>query len=142
MQREKIEDEKDIVMGILCVVLFVGCATEKVAHECGYAGRRVFVEGGHNCSNISPTIKITGFPYATKKFSVRMCDLNLPTANHGGGTIANDGSGMHSAGAFDDYAGPCLTGSPHRFQFIVRALEQGTVIGKGRRLRASLVFFQ
>jgi phosphatidylethanolamine-binding protein (PEBP) family uncharacterized protein len=125
--------KKTSLLAFCVVLLFVGCATEKVAPNAVTLGVEYSWKGVTNCSNLSPAIKITGFPYATKKFSVRMVDLNLPTANHGGGTIANDGSGMIPAGAFDDYVGPCLTGSPHRFQFIVRALdEQGTVIGEGK----------
>jgi hypothetical protein len=56
-------------------------------------------------------IKVTGFPKATKNFSVGLVDVKVPTMNHGGETIPNDGSGMIPSAAFDDYVGPCLTGS-------------------------------
>ena len=94
-------------------------------------------KGIANCSNISPALKVTGFPKETKSFSVRMVDMNEPTKNHGGGKILNDGSGMIPSGAFDDYVGPCLSGGSHRFQFVVKALDaQGTVIGEGRAVQA------
>ena len=118
---------------VLCVLsFFVGCATEKVAPNAVTLGVEYSWKGVTNCSNISPAIKVTGFPKATKSFSVRLVDVNVPTVNHGGGKIPSDGSGMIPSGAFDDYVGPCLTGSSHQFRFIVKALdEQGTVIGEG-----------
>jgi len=124
---------KKASLAVLCALcLFVGCATEKVAPNAVTLGVEYSWKGITNCSNISPAIKVTGFPKATKNFSVRLVDVNVPTMNHGGGTIPNDGSGMIPSGAFDAYVGPCLTGSTHRFQFIVKALdEQGTVIGQG-----------
>ena len=122
---------------VLCVLLlFVGCATEKVAPNAGTMGVEYSWKGIANCSNISPAIKVTGFPKETKSFSVRMSDLNDSMVTHGGGTILNDGSGMIPSGAFDDYRGPCLQGSSHRFQFLVKALDaQGTVIGEGRAVQ-------
>jgi len=123
-----------MVLGVLFFV--VGCATEKVAPNALTLGVEYSWKGIANCSNISPAIKVTGFPKETKSFSVRMSDLNDSTVNHGGGKILNDGSGMIPSGAFDDYRGPCLQGSVHRFQFIVNALdEQGTVIGQGKAIQ-------
>ena len=123
-----------MVLGVL--FFLVGCATEKVAPNALTLGVEYSWKGITNCSNISPAIKVTGFPKETKSFSVRMSDLNDSTVNHGGGKILNDSSGMIPSGAFDDYRGPCLQGSVHRFQFIVNALDaQGTVIGEGKAIQ-------
>ncbi len=124
---------KATFIGLGVLLLLAGCATEKVAPNAVTLGVEYSWNGVTNCSNVSPAIKVKGFPNGTKSFSVKLVDLNVPTVNHGGGKIPNDGSGIIPSGAFDDYVGPCLTGSTHRFQFIVRALdEQGTVIGEGK----------
>ena len=122
---------------VLCVLLFlVGCATEQVAPNAPALGVEYSWKGIANCSNISPAIKVTGFPKETKSFSVRMVDLNDSMVNHGGGKILNDGSGMIPSGAFDDYRGPCLQGGSHRFQYVVKALdEKDTVIGEGKAIQ-------
>jgi hypothetical protein len=88
---------------VLCVlVLFVGCATEKVAPNALTLGVEYSWKGIANCSNISPAIKVTGFPKHTKSFSVRMSDLN-DLGDSRRWDDFNDGSGMIPSGAFDDY---------------------------------------
>jgi phosphatidylethanolamine-binding protein (PEBP) family uncharacterized protein len=123
---------------VVCALLFfIGCATETMAPNAPSLGVEYSWKGIANCSNISPAIKVTGFPKETKSFSVRMVDLNDSMVNHGGGKIVNDGSGMIPSGAFDDYRGPCLQGSVHRFEFVVKALdEKGTVIGEGKAVQS------
>ena len=80
--------KKTSLMVFCVLVLFVGCATEKVAPNALTLGVEYSWKGITNCSNISPAIKVTGFPKETKKFSVRMSDLNDSMVTHGGGTIA------------------------------------------------------
>jgi phosphatidylethanolamine-binding protein (PEBP) family uncharacterized protein len=136
IQRRKIEMKKTSLMVLGVLFFLVGCATEKVAPNALTLGVEYSWKGITNCSNISPAIKVTGFPKETKSFSVRMSDLNDSMVTHGGGKIPNDGSGMIPSGAFDDYRGPCLQGGSHRFQFIVNALDaQGTVIGQGKAIQ-------
>jgi phosphatidylethanolamine-binding protein (PEBP) family uncharacterized protein len=66
-----------------------------------------------------------------------MVDLNVPGFNHGGGRVANDGSGKVRAGAFS-YFGPCPSGGRHNYQFTVTALNSAgdTALARGTATRA------
>ncbi len=89
------------------------------------------------CGTASPAFVIGGIPAETASLSFRMTDLDVPSYNHGGGTIANDGSGNVAQGAFT-YVGPCPPSGSHRYEFAVTAFnaEGDTVLGRGTAVRA------
>ena len=52
-------------------------------------------ERKHKCSNTSPKITLSNIPEGTQTFEARLVDHDNPF-NHGGGMVANDGSGVVS----------------------------------------------
>ncbi|HEY7609297.1 MAG TPA: YbhB/YbcL family Raf kinase inhibitor-like protein [Alphaproteobacteria bacterium] len=84
------------------------------------------------CGTKPPAFKLTGIPAGTKKLRFAMKDLDVPSFNHGGGTVDYAGSGNIAAGAFL-YTGPCPPGGVHRYQWTVQALDAaGRVIAAGQ----------
>jgi phosphatidylethanolamine-binding protein (PEBP) family uncharacterized protein len=86
------------------------------------------------CSTVSPEIHVSDIPQGTNYFYVRLHDRDAPKLTLGGGSVANDGSGILPEGALKNaYLGACPTGSnPHRYYFDVRAIDNtGTAIGRG-----------
>lgn len=83
------------------------------------------------CGNTSPAFSIRGAPPATRALRFTMSDLDAPAYNHGGGTIAYDGSGNVARGAIA-YIGPCPpTGQVHRYLWVIEALDgQGKVVDR------------
>jgi hypothetical protein len=73
----------------------------------------------------------------TAFLQVRMKDLDYPH-NHGGGTVAHDGSGVIPAGALKSYDGPQPpAGQTHTYVFTVTALnaDKSLILGEGRASR-------
>ena len=79
-------------------------------------------ERKHKCSSTSPKITLSNIPEGTQTFKAKLVDHDNPF-NHGGGTVANDGSGVLGEGALTEgYAGPCPP-SPHLYEITVKALD-------------------
>jgi phosphatidylethanolamine-binding protein (PEBP) family uncharacterized protein len=91
------------------------------------------------CSSVSPEIKVAGFPESTKSFKVTLRDLDTISPDpfyHGGGTVANDGSGVIAAGSLKYYKGPCPQIGIHRYVFTVKAVDaDGRIIGIGKQMK-------
>jgi phosphatidylethanolamine-binding protein (PEBP) family uncharacterized protein len=87
------------------------------------------------CSRSSPEIRVSGFPAETARFEIRLKDRNVPSWNHGGGTVANDGSGVIQPGALKSgYNGPCPPSGAHTYEFTVKALDAaGNEIAEGKK---------
>ena len=79
-------------------------------------------ERKHKCSPTSPKITLKNIPEGTQTFKARLVDHDNPH-NHGGGTVANDGSGVLGEGALaEGYNGPCPPSS-HLYEITVKALD-------------------
>lgn len=81
----------------------------------------------HQCSTTSPALSVSGIPAGTASLAVTMTDLDVPSYDHGGGSVPHAGgaSAMIAEGALKNYRGPCppnFTGFGHDYQFMVRAL--------------------
>lgn len=94
----------------------------------------------HQCSGTSPALAVGGLPEGTRSISVTMVDLDVPSYDHGGGSVAHAGGASASIaeGALKNYRGPCppnFSSFGHDYEFSVRALaEDGkTVLAQGRR---------
>ena len=120
---------------LVAALALAGCVSEKVSPNAVTLDVDFSWEKTARCSNVSPVIRVGGFPKGTVSFKVRLVDLDVPSWNHGGGTVASDGSGVIPAGALKaGYNGPCPPSGTHSYQFIVKALDaEGTVIGQGKR---------
>jgi phosphatidylethanolamine-binding protein (PEBP) family uncharacterized protein len=118
-------------------LLVFGCAGAKVAPDAAQLGVDFSWKDTKPCSRVSPVIRVSGFPASTKMFKVSLKDLDVPDWNHGGGTCANDGSGVIPRGALKDgYNGPCPPSGAHSYRFTVKAVDKdGTIVGMGKRTK-------
>lgn len=93
------------------------------------------------CSGQAPAVKLSGVPKGTTKLDFKMVDLDLPTFNHGGGTIDFTGKTSFAAGeifgTFSSYRGPCPPAhATHRYEWTVQALDaSGKVLGSAKAVR-------
>jgi phosphatidylethanolamine-binding protein (PEBP) family uncharacterized protein len=119
---------------IFSFLLVSGCATTKVAPDAVDLTVDFSWEGIKRCSNHSPEINVSGIPPTTKSFKVELKDLDVPTWDHGGGAVTNDGSGLIPPGSLKSgYNGPCPPSGSHSYQFTVKAVnEAGIIIGIGK----------
>lgn len=79
----------------------------------------------------SPAFTVTNVPAGTATLEFEMVDLDVPTYNHGGGTVAYAGSPEIPAGAFS-YRGPNPPSGSHRYRWTVEALDaSGTTLARG-----------
>jgi phosphatidylethanolamine-binding protein (PEBP) family uncharacterized protein len=74
------------------------------------------------CSATSPAFTVTGTPPGTANLRFVMRDQNVPTFNHGGGTVPL-GGGKIAQGALP-YRGPCPPGGEtHLYIWTIEALD-------------------
>jgi len=122
---------------ICLLLLLVGCATTQNQADIPELGVTFTWKDTQRCSKISPEIRISAIPAGTQSFSVKLKDLDAPRWNHGGGAVANDGSGIIPSGALQKgYNGPCPPSGSHRYKFTVKALgDDGRVVGTGSAIQ-------
>ncbi len=89
------------------------------------------------CATASPAFTVSGVPAGTATLRFRMKDLDVPTYNHGGGSVDWSGQDGVPQGAFN-YKGPCPPSGAHDYEWTVEAIDAsgGTVIGRGKAVRA------
>lgn len=121
----------------LLVFLIAGCATIKISPDAVDIGVEFTWQNTKACSIKSPEIIVTNVPPETKIFKVALTDIDVPSWNHGGGKIDNDGTGVIPAGSLKSgYNGPCPPSGSHRYEFSVKAVDaDGVVIGIGKAER-------
>lgn len=76
----------------------------------------------------NPTFKLRSVPDGTAKIRFKMKDLNVPSYNHGGGTVKYSGGSTIAPGAFK-YKSPCPPSGSHNYEWSVTALDS-----KGKKL--------
>ena len=115
----------------LISVFYIGCAKE--AENLVTLDVNVSWNEIEKCSNESPEIKITNLPEDTSLITVSLNDINVPSWNHGGGTIKNDRTGLIKKGALKSgYNGPCPPFGSHKYVYEVKAINSSEIIvGKG-----------
>ncbi len=125
----------------LCVAavfagVLVGCVTLKDAPNMAPLNVSWEWKPSDNCTKQSPAFTIASIPADTKTLDFKMVDLDVPSFNHGGGTVAYSGSGSIPAGAFL-YTGPCPPSGVHRYEFTVTAINAAgdTALGRGKAVR-------
>ncbi|MCB1416357.1 MAG: hypothetical protein KDJ64_08075 [Nitratireductor sp.] len=76
----------------------------------------------------NPAFKLSAVPDGTAKIRFKMKDLNVPSYNHGGGTVTYSGGSTIAPGAFN-YKSPCPPNGAHNYQWTATALD-----AKGKKL--------
>lgn len=90
----------------------------------------------HQCTKVSPELKVGGLPAGTRTLQVKMVDNDAPAYPHGGGEVAAGGkSATVPEGALKSYTGPCppnFGNFGHDYAITVTAVgADGKVLGTG-----------
>lgn len=118
---------------LLCAgAVLSACQTAKLAENAVTLDVGFSWKDTQACSGSSPAFNIANIPAGTETLSFRMKDLNVPSYNHGGGTVKYAGSNNIPAGAFG-YKGPCPPSGSHNYQWTVKALnaDGSLILGQG-----------
>jgi phosphatidylethanolamine-binding protein (PEBP) family uncharacterized protein len=127
-----------MMAGVLFASLgLAACQTTKEAKNLATLGVDFSWSETKACSDKPPAFTITNIPADTKTLKFHMTDMNVPSYNHGGGTVEYSGSGDIPEGSFR-YTGPCPPSGSHNYRFQVTALNaDGTLaLGKGENTKA------
>ena len=86
------------------------------------------------CGGSSPAFSLSGVPKGTKSIMFNMVDNDVPTYQHGGGTVAYTGQASLPCGALSSFNGPSPPGgSVHTYVFTATALDpSGKTLGSAR----------
>lgn len=124
-----------IVPALFILFLAAGCLGPKNAENMKVMTVSFEWDGhGGSSSSPNPEIHISNIPDGTAFFEVFVKDLQRLDVDHGGGTVAHDGSGKIAVGALKRYGGPQPPrGEVHTYVFRVRALnaDKSLVLGEG-----------
>jgi phosphatidylethanolamine-binding protein (PEBP) family uncharacterized protein len=71
----------------------------------------------------NPRFVLTNIPQGTKYIQFKMTDLDVPSYNHGGGTVEYKGGTIIESGAFK-YKSPCPPSGSHRYRWTATAKEK------------------
>jgi phosphatidylethanolamine-binding protein (PEBP) family uncharacterized protein len=71
----------------------------------------------------NPRFVLSNVPAGTKFIEFTMTDLDVPTYDHGGGTVSYTGENIIEPGAFT-YKSPCPPSGSHRYQWTATAKEK------------------
>ena len=127
---------RPLISSASALFILVGCQSTQEAANVSRLGVDFSWEDTSRCSSTSPAFTITDVPQQTDQLHFKMKDLNVPSFNHGGGTIEYSGGSQVPAGAFS-YTGPCPPGGSHNYEFTVEAIDTdtATVIARGKAVR-------
>ena len=117
---------------MLSLVMLAGCLGTQQADNFQAMTLDYTLIGGLSSPN--PEIRLTNVPPGTAFLKVSMRDHHRPGFNHGGGTIAYDGSSRVPEGSLQGYRGPePPAGEVHRYEIKVQALnaDKSQVLGEG-----------
>jgi phosphatidylethanolamine-binding protein (PEBP) family uncharacterized protein len=77
------------------------------------------------CGSGSPVFSLSEVPKGTTTLQFHMVDLDVPSYNHGGGTVAYKGQSSVPCGALKDYSPPSPPSGSHSYQITVTAIGSG-----------------
>jgi phosphatidylethanolamine-binding protein (PEBP) family uncharacterized protein len=77
------------------------------------------------CGSGSPVFSLTGEPKGTTNLQFHMVDLDVPSYNHDGGTVAYNGQSTVPCNALTNYSPPSPPSGSHSHQITVTALGAG-----------------
>lgn len=79
----------------------------------------------------NPSFKLSGVPAGTTKIKFRMTDRDVPSYNHGGGTVDYSGNNI-APGAFK-YKSPCPPNGKHSYEWKATAQDaKGKTLGTAK----------
>lgn len=89
------------------------------------------------CGGSSPSFTLSGVPKGTKSILFNMVDTDVPTYQHGGGSVAYSGQSSVPCGALSSFNGPSPPGGAvHTYVFTATALDpSGKTLGSARASR-------
>jgi len=119
---------------LVLAVLLAGCLGPKVSPNAAHLTLDFEFTKKHQCSSISPEIRVGSIPVGTQKLKVKLVDLDVPNWDHGGGTIDYSGAAVIPENSLKSgYNGPCPPSGSHRYQIKVNAVDAaGVIIGQGK----------
>ena len=80
----------------------------------------------------NPSFSLSNVPQGTTEIHFRLQDLDVPSFNHGGGTVAYKNQDVIEPGAFQ-YESPCPPGGKHTYEWTATAVDgYGGEVGKAR----------
>ena len=77
------------------------------------------------CGSGSPAFSLTDVPKGTTTLQFHMIDLNVPSFNHGGGTVAYKGQSTIPCGALTNSTPPSPPSGSHSYRITVTAFGAG-----------------
>jgi phosphatidylethanolamine-binding protein (PEBP) family uncharacterized protein len=128
-----------VVVMLGALILTAGCLGPKKSDDFQTLQVSFEWEGnGGSLSSPNPRIVVANVPKGTAFLRVRMNDLDRPQFDHGGGTVAYDGSGTIAVGALKQYRGPQPpSNETHTYVITVTALngDKSIALGSGKASR-------
>jgi len=86
----------------------------------------------------NPRFVLSNVPEGTKLIQFTMTDLDVPSYDHGGGTVKYTGNNVIEAGAFE-YKSPCPPSGSHQYEWTAKAKKKAGLfsgsIGKARAVK-------
>ncbi|MEY9401986.1 phosphatidylethanolamine-binding protein (PEBP) family uncharacterized protein [Bradyrhizobium japonicum] len=77
------------------------------------------------CGLSSPVFSVSGVPKGTTTLQFHMVDLQVPSYNHGGGSVPYKGQSTVACGALNNYSPPSPPSGSHSYQITVTAFGPG-----------------
>jgi hypothetical protein len=77
------------------------------------------------CGPRSPVFSLSDVPKGTTTLQFHMVDLDVPSFNHGGGTVAYKEQSTVACGALTNYTPPSPPSGSHSYQITVTAIGSG-----------------
>jgi phosphatidylethanolamine-binding protein (PEBP) family uncharacterized protein len=126
-----------VLGALLLLMVITAYATTKVAPNAVTLKVEYAWTASDKCSTISPEIKVSGIPAATKELVVTLTDLDFTDYPHGGGTVqytVTNAPFTIPRGALKQYDGPCPPLGLHNYTIQVDAVDdKGVIVGTGKK---------
>jgi len=110
-----LEGKMRIRLGVLGLAFFI----------VGTADASAFSMNFRWCGSGSPVFSMSGVPKGTTTLQFHMVDLDVPSYNHGGGSVPYKGQASVSCGALNNYSPPSPPSGSHSYQITVTAFGAG-----------------
>lgn len=126
---------KHIALAAALLTATAGTAAADMTLAFGWGNIPLCTSGRPN-TVANPAFALKGVPQGTTKITFRLKDLDVPSYNHGGGTVKvkMSGSGTIPSGVFK-YKSPCPPSGKHTYEWTATAKAGNKVlaVAKARR---------